>query len=171
VRSSYRAVCIAAVLACGAQLSIASAPPAGAATGTCYTYLSTEKGFARATNKARAAAGLPKLRLDPQLSWVAKYHTKAMARKNSLYHATNYQLSHRITRWRVIGENIGEDQGGTVGALQAAFMASPEHKANILDSSYKFVGVGVVIKKGMMWVTLDFEGAKNPGTRLTMPGC
>ena len=74
-----------------------------------------------------------------------------------------------MTRWHSLGENVG--YGTSVSQLHSAFMASPLHKANILGSDYRFVGVGVAKAGGYMWVTVVFEGKRNPGTTLRMPSC
>jgi uncharacterized protein YkwD len=92
-----------------------------------------------------------------------------MARNNRLYHTTSPDLRHRVTNWVTLGENVGE--GGTVPSLQTAFMNSPEHRANILDTGYRYVGIGTVQKGSILWVTVIFESRRNPGTRLSMPSC
>jgi hypothetical protein len=50
-------------------------------------------------------------------------------------------------------------------------MHSPEHRANVLDRSYKYLGIGVTTKNGRMWVTVQFESSSNPGTTLNPPTC
>lgn len=162
---------IAAVLA----LFVVAVPSAvGAhdrAPGSCYQYRALEREFATLTNHSRAANNVSKLRLDPQLSYVARTHTHAMARQNLLFHAPGPQITHRITGWTSIGENIGVGPADDVVGLHKAFMHSPEHRANILNSGYRYVGIGIVVKADTLWVTLDFEGAKNPGTTLRLPSC
>jgi len=55
--------------------------------------------------------------------------------------------------WRAVGENVGV--GATPQSIEAAFMASPPHRANILGN-YTHVGVGVVLANGRLWVTERF---------------
>jgi uncharacterized protein YkwD len=50
-------------------------------------------------------------------------------------------------------------------------MNSPEHRANILYNHFHYAGVGVVTKRGRMWVTVEFEARSDPGTRLSAPAC
>ena len=137
----------------------------------CWQPRHMERGFATETNRARTAAGLGKLHFDPQLSKDARVHTRAMARSNTLYHTSNSQLAHRVTNWVMLGENVGEGYGASVGALQSAFMHSPEHRANILHSTFRHVGIGVVKHAGVTWVTVLFEASSDPGTRLSPPRC
>jgi uncharacterized protein YkwD len=40
-----------------------------------------------------------------------------------------------------IGENVG--QGPSVDAVNAAFLQSPKHRANLLDPRWNWVGTGV----------------------------
>jgi uncharacterized protein YkwD len=155
------------MLAAVAPLTSETIRPAEAAT--CYKYKDSERGFARKTNLARDAAGVRKLRLDPQLSKVARKHAHEMADKNRLHHTPWDTLKRRVTNWRILGENVG--YGSSVTSLHRAFMDSKVHRDNILHSSYRYIGVGVVNKHGYMWVTVVFEGYDNPGTRLNMPSC
>jgi uncharacterized protein YkwD len=148
--------------------SLVPATAATAATG-CWQYKPTERRFALLLNRARARQGVPKLHLDPQLSKVARRHSWEMRAKGDLYHTPLRVLGRRITRWRVLAENIGV--GSSVRSLHRAFMGSAFHKANILLAGFRHVGVGVQRRNGKMWVTVVFEAASNPGTRLPMPSC
>jgi uncharacterized protein YkwD len=57
------------------------------------------------------------------------------------------------------GENLGNSSPpshGTPEAFANAWMASPSHKANILRSVYKKIGIGVVDGGGRRVVTTVF---------------
>ena len=153
------------------SLSPVSSTVAVAGTGDnqCYRYRKAEKGFVKKINIARSAAGKVKLKLDPELSKVARVHAKAMARKGFIFHQSHSQLGGRVTRWSSLGENVGV--GSTVTSLHTAFMNSPGHKANILYTSFRNVGVGTVRKNDRLWVVVVFESQLNPGTTLSMPSC
>lgn len=146
-----------------------TAPVATAGSSTCWNYKTSEKKFARKANAARGNTSLAKLRLDPELSKVARKHTKEMVNKNDLFHSTSTQLRNRVTNWTLLGENVGV--GSTVDSLHTAFMNSPAHAANILNASYKYQGVGVMKAHGRMWVTVIFSATQDPGTTLKMPTC
>ncbi len=135
----------------------------------CYQFNRLERRFAKKMNKARSQNGRRRLSLDPEASKVAMAHTRSMFRRESLFHSPQRQLARRVTRWRTLGENIGV--GGGVKSLHKAFMASQYHRANILYSSFRHVGVGAVKRRGRLWVTVVFETRMDPGTRLTMPRC
>lgn len=148
---------------------VAGEAPAAGADSECFRYSRAERKFARVTNRARTRLGIDKLKLDPELSRVAGFHTRRMAKHTALYHTADWRLARRVTRWRVLGENIGV--GNTVLSLQQAFMASPSHRDNVLRRTFAHLGVGTKRKNGRLWVTLVFESRRNPGTRLRMPSC
>jgi cysteine-rich secretory family protein len=135
----------------------------------CWTYRPSERLFGKLMNAARERAGLPKLSLDPEASKVARKHTTEMVEKDLLHHTPSSSLVRRVTRWEILGENVGV--GGDVDSLHHAFMDSPPHRANILFSKFRHVGIGVKTRDGRMWVTVILENRLDPGTRLRMPHC
>lgn len=58
--------------------------------------------------------------------------------------------------WCQLGENVGA--GPTVASIEPAFMASREHRANILNSVYDHVGTGVATNatSGYVFVVQEF---------------
>jgi uncharacterized protein YkwD len=135
----------------------------------CWTYRPSERLFSKLMNAAREKADLPKLSLDPEASRVARKHTTEMVERNLLHHTPSTSLVRRVTRWEILGENVGV--GSTVDSLHRAFMDSPPHRANVLYSKFRHVGVGVRRGGGRMWVTVILENRLDPGTRLRMPRC
>ena len=158
------------VVAAVAATVLAPATTAGASkSSTCWEYKTWERAFASKINLARSSREKGKLRLDPELSRVARAHTHAMAEKKSLYHSSSEHLRNRITNWVLLGENVG--YGGDVASLHQAFMNSPAHRANVLNSSFEHMGIGVVNRGGLMYVTMIYEAKTDPGTTLSMPRC
>lgn len=135
----------------------------------CWDYKRSERGFARKMNKVRRRKGRRGVKLDPELSRVARVHTRDMVRRRTLYHTSNSDLRRRVVGWSTLGENVGV--GNTVRSLHKAFMRSTYHRANILYRRFRHSGVGVRKKHGRMWVTVVFEARNDPGTRLKMPRC
>ncbi len=144
------------------SLLLATLIPAGTASAACYSPNRAERKFASLINTARTS--VTNLRLDPELSKAAKVHAREMVRANSLYHTPSDTLRRRVTNWSTLGENVGV--GGGVTSLHQAFMNSPAHRDNILYSSFRHVGVGVIKKDGRMWVTVIFEARSDPGSPL-----
>ena len=158
---------------CGGALATVligvSAPSPTATAAGCWRFKPAELRFARKLNHARASHGVSKLHLDRQLSKVARRHSWEMESRKSLYHTPLPILGRRVTKWRILGENIG--WGSSVRSLHRAFMRSAAHRANMLLPRYRHVGLGVRRHNGKLWVTVVFEATSNPGTRLPMPSC
>lgn len=115
--------------------------------------------LASATNSARIAAGLPALTINAELTAVAQGWANHLAAAAALSH--NPQLRTLVANWNVLGENVGV--AGDIPTVQAAFMASAPHKANILNTSYTQMGVASAssIYPGcgcqVLWVVIDFR--------------
>jgi uncharacterized protein YkwD len=114
-------------------------------------------------NKARAAHGLGRLIVTAGTTDVAHGWSCHLAANRTLAH--NMKLgsqleTHGSSLWRSYGENVGY-QGSTAGAdrLFKAYMNSPEHRANILDRSARFVGVWSKKSDGFRFNTIDFVGS------------
>ncbi|MEU9478033.1 sigma-70 family RNA polymerase sigma factor [Streptomyces sp. NPDC048191] len=115
-------------------------------------------------NKERSAAGCGPLTEDPQLQKAAQGHSDDMAARHFFDHTNpdGADPGQRITaagyRWSTYGENIAQGQQ-TAAAVMESWMNSPGHRANILNCSFKDIGVGVHKGAGGPWWTQDF-GAK-----------
>jgi uncharacterized protein YkwD len=107
-------------------------------------------------NQTRLSFKRVGLRLNTRLSGVAQRHSARMAKSNRLHHNPNLVRDVGDMPWKILGENVGV--GATVNTLHKAFMDSPSHRSNILRSSYRLVGIGVVLAKGRTWVTVVFYG-------------
>ena len=133
----------------------------------CWRYRTSERSFVKRMNGSRDRAGVANMRLDKQLTKVARVHTRAMVRDHRLFHTSSSTMGRRVTHWNILGENVGV--GGGVKSLHQAFMNSPAHRDNVLFGRYRHVGVGVKVKGNRMWVTIVFESRRNPGTILRVP--
>jgi uncharacterized protein YkwD len=112
----------------------------------------------RTTNASRSNNGMRHLQLDWKLSRVARHHALAMARAHHLVHTTRIgRYLDGVGRWSAWGENIGWTTG-SMHLLQQAFMASPDHRANILSPTFHHVAVGAVMFHRQLWVSLFFYG-------------
>ena len=60
-----------------------------------------------------------------------------------------------LPRWRRVAENVAMGYGSPKAVMQA-WMASPGHRANILDCRLRHLGVGVVLQGDQVWWTQDF---------------
>jgi hypothetical protein len=94
--------------------------------------------FVSATNSARSSHGLHGYAVAADLTSVARRWAAHMAAHRQLAH--NPSFASDVCCWTQLGENVGV--GPTVTQIQRAFMASPEHRANILSGAYTQVGIG-----------------------------
>lgn len=103
----------------------------------------------RLVNEIREQNGLEKLTADWELSRVARYKSQDMKDNryfshNSPTYGTPYQMmkSFGIT-YRTAGENIAQGYSSPQAVVNA-WMNSPGHRKNILNSSFTKIGVGYV---------------------------
>jgi len=140
------------------------AVPSASAAGACSAAnasaaKASKRALVRATlcvlNTERARHRLRPLRLNRKLSRAARRLSRAMALRKFFSHtslggasfvdrirSTGYLSGARS--WSV-GENIAYGSGSrsTPRSIGSAWMNSPPHRANILSSSYRSIGIGV----------------------------
>ncbi|MGW6689976.1 CAP domain-containing protein [Streptomyces sp. NPDC054961] len=110
-------------------------------------------------NTERAAAGCPALTVNAKLTKAAQDHSADMAAHSNMSHtgSDGSDPGQRITRagyqWRTYGENVAYGYS-TPAKVMEGWMNSPGHKRNILDCSYKEIGIGLA-QPGQYW-TQDF---------------
>lgn len=156
-----------AVFSAAASAAVASSPPppgpadAARATRPCRDsrLVPTPRNLHRVRkatlcliNQQRAAHGLASLRENASLHARAQRHTAQMV-------IADYFADDRLTAapGRAIGENVAVGSGAltTPAAMVAAWMDSPEHRANILNAAFKRTGLGAVAAAPAM---LGFAG-------------
>lgn len=112
----------------------------------------------RLVNEIRAENGLQPLTANWELSRVARYKSQDMLDKgyfahNSPTYGTPFQMIKAFgLSFRTAGENIAKGYA-TPQAVVNGWMNSSGHRANILNSSYKQIGVGYVAK-GNYWTQM-----------------
>ncbi|MGH2808623.1 MAG: CAP domain-containing protein [Actinomycetota bacterium] len=136
----------------------------------CWQWRPAELEFLDMINNARTSRGRKPVRLDRELSRVARRHTWEMVEQNLLYHSPEETLRKRVTNWLILGENLG--RGGDAESLHRAFMASEPHRDNLLFPAFNFVGIGTMRNERGLWVTILLEAYNDPGTTLNvLPWC
>jgi uncharacterized protein YkwD len=155
-----RQACV--VLAALAGLLVAA--PAQAAEQACPAANATpaeasNKELVRATlctlNRERAHHGLRRLKLNKKLSRAARGHARDMAKRNYFSHDTlgGGTFVDRIRRagylkgarsW-IVGENLawGSHGQSRTRVITEMWMDSPGHRANILNPSFREIGIGI----------------------------
>lgn len=150
-------------------------PPAPAATppqqvGALSAALTQPNGSVQSTDKAgelfdllnsaRLDEGLPVLRRNAELEKVALVRAENLVANGYFDHyapdgeSAFSELAARGIRYRLAGENLAQNNYPDARTVQAAFdglIASPGHRANILETRFTQAGVAAV-RSGKLWV-------------------
>jgi len=118
-----------------------------------------EIAIVRVMNSVRAANGVPPLRIGRALSRAARSHSVDMVRRGYFDHGPFVQ---RLRRFGVRAPYVGENLASGTTPLSAVaivqmWIASPPHRQNLLDRSFRRIGVGVAGSSTRL-VTADFAG-------------
>lgn len=117
-----------------------------------------EKEVVRLVNEIRAKNGLRQLKEDWELSRVARIKSQDMkdngyfSHTSPVYGSPFQMINNFGISYKSAGENIAKGQK-TPEAVVNAWMNSPGHRANILNSSYNTIGVGYV-ESGKHWTQM-----------------
>ncbi len=109
----------------------------------------TISGIISATNIERKKVGLSELIKDPQLSKAAEIKLQDMFQKQYFQHVSpsGDSVSDVVRKtgyeYIVVGENLALGVFAGDAQVVAAWMASPGHKKNILDTRYQEIGLAV----------------------------
>jgi uncharacterized protein YkwD len=118
------------------------------------------------TNEQRRRHGLAPLAWDESLAAAARAHSSDMLQRRFFSHETpeGRSLKNRLAPGYVrAGENIWSGSGHSypdnwlaARAIVNGWMTSPGHRANILDSHYTHLGVGIATWGSEWRATQDF---------------
>ncbi|MED2932061.1 CAP domain-containing protein [Bacillus wiedmannii] len=107
------------------------------------------------TNAERAKQGLPALKIDTELSKVARVKSEDMQKNNYFNHnsptyGSPFDMMKKFgISYTSAGENIAQGQRTPEEVVQA-WMNSAGHRANILNNGFTHIGVGYV-ESGNYW--------------------
>lgn len=110
-------------------LFISTASAAAEPDGMCSVLTEGEAQVVEKTNKARVENGAQALVVDCRLMSSARRHARRMAREMSLHHSSDK-----------VAENVAAGQPTAEEAV-VVWLASPGHRANILNRGYRRIGV------------------------------
>jgi uncharacterized protein YkwD len=146
-------------LALTAGAAAESTPPPLNSDGSARAATPAEYGIVRALNAVRAANGLPPLRVGIRLTRAARAHSVDMARRGYFEHGAFVQRLRRFgVRAPYVGENLAYGNGGlSAAAVVQMWLTSPPHRQNMLDRSFRRIGVGIAGSSRRL-VTADFSG-------------
>jgi uncharacterized protein YkwD len=141
------------------------ASPSYAAGGRVVHLTAFEHRLLKLMNDDRTARGLRPLTVAACAEDFARQWTQTMARRDLLQH--NPALKKLWSRGMCrnaskLAENIGV-AGTNPDALYKAYMASPGHRANILNPRLRYVGIGSwQLRDGLVFNTVDFSNGASP---------
>jgi uncharacterized protein YkwD len=125
-----------------------------------------EASLLREMNRVRTQHGLGRLHYDAHLERAARAHSKEMLGANVFQHGA---FGSRMLQFNVTGSLAGENLAwgtgarGTAQGIVSAWLASPEHRANLLRPSFSRIGIANLVGtfqgyRGAHVVTADFAG-------------
>ena len=144
-----------------------------------------ERRIARYVNSTRRKRGIAPLQTNFGLTRAARNHSRKMARARRIWHGDGVHRARRSLTYKTIwdfiksifysgrsGENVGLMYKGRVRgfkrpiktakdialAQHRSWMRSSGHKANILNSWFSLIGIGVVRNKNGYYCTQLFYG-------------
>jgi uncharacterized protein YkwD len=139
---------VSSVVAAAIAVSIVAAPGTALAGTPNYAWQ-----LFHATNDSRERHGVHRVDRAFRMSDEAQRHSERMARHHRLWHTTGpTKYGAHCYAW---GENVGYTSG-SVQDMEQAFMASADHRSNILDRGFHRVAVGATERNGKLWVTVFF---------------
>jgi len=119
-----------------------------------------EKRIFEELNQERVTHGLRALEWNEHAADAARTHARLLAENGRLSHqflgeaALPERLGTTGARFTIAAENVARTE--FIEDAHLALMASSGHRANILNTGYNAVGIGVVEDKGRVYVTQDF---------------
>ena len=116
------------------------------------------KTFLDRTNSLRSSHGVRALKENDTLTKKAEAWAQHMASTGRLEHST---LSSGLSslNWKSLGENVGYSSptSNTLLTIHNLFVNSAPHRANLLNSKFTHMGVGVAKdSRGRIWVAEVF---------------
>lgn len=109
-----------------------------------------------ATNAERSSRGLAAVTAQTCVDSYAETQSRAMASEDRMYHQDLTPILNAC-HLRAVGENVAYGYpDGT--AVTAAWMASSGHRANILNPSYRLIGVGATQNSQGRWYVSQVFG-------------
>ncbi len=106
----------------------------------------------RLVNCERLSRGLSPYRCDLRAQWAARRHTADQVKKDFMGHegSDGSSLADRANdanlAWSALGENVA--YAGSVLQMHLSWMDSEGHRANILSTTFEYMGASAGAKKG-----------------------
>lgn len=148
---------VAASTVTAPTLAPVTVPPAAALASTPRVVPEAARRLLELANAERRQGGLGPLAWRDDAAAIAVAHSLRMTATGDLFHNDGYfsVATRSSLNAAALGENVAYN--GTVDDAHRRLMASPPHRANLLDRRFSAVGMGVVLAPdGRYFVTQDF---------------
>lgn len=109
---------------------------------SCRPMSGNEANLFVATNNLRADHGLAGLGQQAELTDQARAWASALAARESLAHSDPYTWN---VAWTAVAENVGVSR--SMDEIVARLQASPDHRRNMLSTTYTHMAVGTALGK------------------------
>lgn len=125
-----------------------------------------ERTLLRQINRSREEHGCEPVHVGARVQRRAERHSRLMRERGYIFHS-DLDVTLRGVRWRVAGENVGAVWGEATAPksprrsmryMHRSFMRSRKHRRNILNCSFRKVGLGAAWDGQAWWVTEVFWG-------------
>ena len=133
---------------------VASSPSQAQSAGGKYA----QQAFA-ATNANRTHNGLKALKANDCLKRMAVRQAKAMAQREEMYHQDLGAVM-RACKLNTAGENVAYGYSTGKSVVNDGWMNSEGHRANILNPSFKLMGIGARKGHDGRWYVAQVFGRK-----------
>ncbi|MFE7038221.1 CAP domain-containing protein [Streptomyces atratus] len=153
------ALAVVGTLGVAETAEAADMPAASAASAAFGAHAKEAARLLKLVNSARSEVGCSPLTLNAKLTKAARKHSADMASHRNMSHTGSDgsdpgdRITHAGYDRSAYGENVAYGYT-TPESVMAGWMNSPGHKRNILDCSFKEIGVGLA-QPGNYW-TQDF---------------
>lgn len=155
-------------------------PPPGDSPGAYPSFPAMESALLEEANRARAAAGLPPLRVDAHLARAALAYSRELAARGDVSHDS--RTPGRETVGARIQASGGSYAGGgenlaaitsadaptpaeVAGRVVAGWAESPPHRVNLLKPEYLLAGTGVARGADGDWYIVQLYASPRAGAR------
>lgn len=154
LRGRRSSVALVVLLLLGGLLALTLPAQAVTSSGPSKAQATYQRTARAHTNQARTQRDLRALTADKCLQRMAVRQATRMAKRDELFHQDLGAVL-RTCRLSTAGENVAA--GYSSGrAVVAAWMGSSGHRANILNGSFRLVGVGAVKAHGRWYAAQVF---------------
>lgn len=132
----------------------------GNSTASSVRFLADKQSMLDLINQERSKIGVAPLKFEEKLQKMAQAKSDDMVANSYFDHnSPTYGSPFEMMKaFGIVYQSAGENLAGNVSvqAAHTALMNSPGHKANILNSSYNHIGIGITIGPHGLIIAQDF---------------